>query len=236
MANSWFQFQQFKVEQVGCAMKVGTDGVLLGAWAGGGNAYQKALDIGSGTGLLGLMLCQRFGCDVTAVEVAADGYAQGQANFLDSPWPSKFTALHADVTQLSLATQFDLVVSNPPYFNGTYLPQQQPRALARHQGAGLTMEQLFQSAIAALSPIAHARFAVILPFEAYPTAQAHAEQVGLHLLRRCDVRGHTVAPIKRLLLEWGRNPSALVYTDLVLEEKRGLRSAAYQELTRGFYL
>lgn len=217
-------------------MKVGTDGVLLGAWAGGTEGHQKALDIGSGTGLIGLMLCQRFECAVMAIEIEASCFEQGKSNFANSPWPQKFTALHGDATQIILPSEFDLIVSNPPFFDGSYLPNQNQRAMARHQGTGLRLEELFAVAAQALAPVAHARFALILPATSGAAAQEQATLRGLHLLRRCEVRGHAQAPIKRLLLEWGWNAAPTDCGELILEKERGVRTDAYQNLTGAFYL
>lgn len=236
MSNSWFQFQQFKVEQANCAMKVGTDGVLLGAWAGENGTHQKALDIGSGTGLIGLMLCQRFGCSVTAVEIAPNCFAQSQTNFLGSPWPEKFTALQADIAQLDLSATYDLIVSNPPYFDGSFLPEQTPRQLARHQSAGLNLQQLFTSASKALAPGPQARLAMVLPHSTSARAQATASQFGLRLARICEVHGHQTAPAKRVLLEWAWCDVEVEKSTLILEQSRGKRSSAYAALTRAFYL
>ena len=118
MANSWFQFKQFKVEQGKTAMKVGTDGVLLGAWASVGDA-KNILDVGTGTGLIALMLAQRNqNAEISAIDIDRNAVEQAAENAEQSPWSGRISIFESDYNhfRVGVSCLFDLIVSNPPYF------------------------------------------------------------------------------------------------------------------------
>src|SRR5664280_2075596 len=115
--NKWFEFKQFRVEQSKAAMKVGTDGVILGAWTSVDNA-SRILDVGTGTGLIALMLAQRSNAAIDAVEIDDDAYCEAKFNFEQSPWKERLKIFHSDFNAFSkeYGHQYDLIVSNPPFF------------------------------------------------------------------------------------------------------------------------
>ena len=159
MANSFFKFQQFTVRQEHCAMKVGTDGTLLGAWANGG---RSVLDIGTGTGLIALMMAQRFPeARVTAIDIDQAACLQAHDNVAASPFASRIQIVQADVADYE-AEPFDVIVSNPPYFVESLTCPDYQRTTARHT-ASLTYQTLMCSAFRLLSD--EGRFSVIIPFD-----------------------------------------------------------------------
>ena len=142
MSNPYFQFKQFTVWHDKCAMKVGTDGVLLGAWASVQNAH-KILDVGTGTGLVALMLAQRSLPDADIIALEIDGAAAGQAreNVTRSPWKERVEVVQTDFRDYQSSDKFDVIVSNPPYFVDSLECPDQQRNAARHNGS-LTYEEL----------------------------------------------------------------------------------------------
>lgn len=133
MSNKPFQFKQFKVEQDRCAMKIGTDAVLMGALLPIDSKHKSALEIGSGTGVISLMIAQRTKkLQIQSVEIDADASAQCKQNFDASPWADRLTSLHADVLTCTELGKYDLIFSNPPYFSQSLLSESETRNLARH--------------------------------------------------------------------------------------------------------
>ena len=132
MSNSFFQFKQFTIQQDQCAMKVGTDGVLLGAWVDLTNK-KKCLDVGTGTGLIALMMAQRTAeAHITAVEVDEEAVVQARRNVLNSPWKDRVEMVHCNFLSFQPNQKFDSIVSNPPYFTNNLISPDKQRTLARH--------------------------------------------------------------------------------------------------------
>ncbi|MFM2157422.1 MAG: hypothetical protein RL516_2171, partial [Bacteroidota bacterium] len=130
MSNSHFNFKQFAVQQDLCSMKVGTDGVLLGAWTNTDNA-NRVLDIGTGTGLIALMLAQRSNANIIAVDAEANAFEQAKINFDASPWNNRLQPVLSKIQDFHSEQLFDLIVSNPPYFSGYYSSDNLSRDIAR---------------------------------------------------------------------------------------------------------
>ena len=136
-----FRFKQFAVRQDRCPMKVGTDGVLLGAWAEVRPGDRRMLDVGTGTGLIALMLAQRSAARITAVDVDAECATQAAENFAASPWADRLDAVAVAVQRYDPVERFDLIVSNPPYYVDSLLSPDEGRNTARH-AAGLPFGEL----------------------------------------------------------------------------------------------
>jgi len=213
MPNPEFRFKRFAVRQDRCALKVGTDGVLFGAWTGHEGAG-RILDIGAGTGLLALIAAQRNAtARIDAVEI--DDAAAGQAaeNFADSPWAERLRAHRMDVRRMRATEPYDLIVCNPPYYSG-YSPSADERAgLAKH-GAELTFTELLDAVDRLLAP--QGRFAVIVPMDREPGFVRDAELRGLFPRRRCVVRYLAHRPPKRVLLELHRGAGAMEERELTV--------------------
>ena len=155
-----FRFKQFAVRQDRCPMKVGTDGVLLGAWAEVRPGDRRMLDVGTGTGLIALMLAQRSAAWITAVDIDVECATQAAENFAASPWADRLDAVSVAVQRYDPVEKFDLIVSNPPYYVDSLLSPDEGRNTARH-AAGLPFGELAAAVVRLLSP--GGRFALVLP-------------------------------------------------------------------------
>lgn len=237
-----FTFKQFTICDEHCAMKVGTDGVLLGAWADTKGA-KHIIDAGSGSGLIALMLAQRTPeAHVTGVEIDAAAADDARHNAACAPFGERVNIECADL--LSYARSHpqtaDCVVSNPPYHEETLLPPSSARAAARHTaGGGLTFTALLEATTLLLKPDARRHcFSVVLPTAAASRFEATAAIYGLSLTRRTEVLTRPTKPCKRVLLEFSRgsHAEATKTERLVLVDGQGGRSEGYQALCRDFYL
>ncbi|MGN0035710.1 MAG: tRNA1(Val) (adenine(37)-N6)-methyltransferase [Bacteroidaceae bacterium] len=233
MANPYFQFKQFTVWHDRCAMKVGTDGALLGAWADVSGA-RRILDVGTGTGLVALMLAQR--CPealLTAVEIDADAAAQAAENVFRSPWPERIRVVCADFASFDAADRFDLIVSNPPYFVGSLPSPDQRRSCARHASA-LTYADLLVRAASLLAP--GGRLALVLPLDVWPQVERIARFCRLHAHRLVRVRTTWKAAPKRVLVSLGWEEAACAESVLVVESAPRVYSPEFAALLKDFYL
>ncbi|MFW5657227.1 MAG: tRNA1(Val) (adenine(37)-N6)-methyltransferase [Bacteroidota bacterium] len=235
MPNPWFKFKQFTIWHDKCAMKVGTDGVLLGAWVQPGEA-QRMLDIGTGTGLLALMMAQKTKALITAVDIDKRACSQANENALKSPWPERIKVIHADfiefATQYSL--YFDFIICNPPYFKNSLPALNESRTKARHN-THLQLESLLFHASGMLTE--KGKFALILPAEDENFLLKIAKDNDLFPARTMYVKPTPAHNPKRILLELQKEKSHATYETLVIEEQgRHQYSEAYKTLTRDFYL
>ncbi len=164
MANSYFEFKQFKVEQSKVAMKVGTDGVLLGAWAGFDANPSSILDIGTGSGLIALMMAQRFtSALIHAVDIDSAACAQADDNFRLSPWSSRLSVSNKNISDVNLEDgKFDLIVCNPPFYSNAFKSVDNKRNVARHSVA-LPYEELFRCVSSLI--VIGGLFSLIYPYE-----------------------------------------------------------------------
>lgn len=234
---SKFQFKSFFVEQDRCAMKIGTDGVLLGAWTPIDNHPFSILDIGTGTGIIALMLAQRSAAQqIDALEIDEAAYEQATDNFENSPWNDRLFCFHAGLDEFieEPEDEYDLIVSNPPFYSEDYKTENESRDLARFQDA-MPFEQLLEAADLLLSE--HGIFAVIIPFKEEEYFIALANEFELYPLKITRVKGTPTTEIKRSLLAFSRNKTTdLPIDELVIETARHLYTPEYIELTKDFYL
>lgn len=232
MPNPYFQFKQFTVWHDKCAMKVGTDGVLLGAWADLSNAG-NILDVGTGTGLLSLMIAQRCNADITAIEIDEQAIIQANENVRRSPWEKQITILHADYRKFTSSRKFDLIVSNPPYFADSLLSLDEQRSLARHANE-LTYADLIKKTVTLLQPTG--TFSLIVPIDVCEKIIAIAYDHSLFLIKQTNVYTKPEASPKRGLLTFSFIRTNCVTDSLVIELSRHLYSEEYIELTKQYYL
>lgn len=235
MPNPYFKFKQFTVFHDRCAMKVGTDGSLLGAWAEVEHARQ-VLDIGTGTGLIALMAAQRSRAQVTAVDIDADAAEQARENAARSPWKDRIAVERMDARQLpaSWEKRFDAVVSNPPYFVEDVKSPSSARSLARHSGS-LEFGTLLREAGRVLA--GDGVFSVVLPASAGPDFTALALRERLYLSRQTWVLPKPGASPKRVLLAFTHTQPAATLTDeLVIETAPRVYSPEFVRLLSPFYL
>jgi tRNA1Val (adenine37-N6)-methyltransferase len=230
---SGFAFKQFKVQQLNTAMKVSTDGILLGAWTNL-NAAKRLLDIGCGTGLLSLMCKQRMpDLDVEAIEIDEGAYKDAFSNIWQSPWPD--IQLHqGDIRAFSTTTAFDVVICNPPYFNHSLKGPNAARNTARHTDS-LSFSELLQAFI----KLTHREslLSVILPCNEAEQFIKLAADNGLHLLRHCLVSSTPEKAPTRSLMEFGyMSNGGVEATSMVIYEHDKQYSKHYIALCKAFYL
>lgn len=234
MPNPYFRFKKFTVFHDRCAMKVGTDGVLLGAWANITNT-QQILDIGTGTGLIALMLAQRSLAQIDAVEIDLDAYNQAQENIKNSPWSNRIQVYHNSIQNYAIncSKRYNLLISNPPFFTNASKAAIEARNLARHTDS---LEQIEILQIAEKLLCEDGRLAIIYPTEQAETFQEKAETFGFHCQRKLYVKSTLETPTKRILLEIGKNPLEYQESTLVIETARHIYSAEFVDLIKIFYL
>ncbi|TRX36340.1 tRNA1(Val) (adenine(37)-N6)-methyltransferase [Flavobacterium restrictum] len=231
-----FQFKQFSIEQDHCAMKIGTDGVLLGAWTPINHNPNSILDIGTGTGIIALMLSQRSAAQqIDALEIDEQAYEQAVTNFENSPWSDRLFCFHAGLDEFieEPEDEYDLIVSNPPFYTETYKTNDEQRDLARFQDA-MPFEQLVEAADLLLSE--NGIFSVIIPFKEEENFLALAREFELYPVRTTRVKGTPTSEIKRSLLAFSRNEKLNFPIDeLIIETARHIYTSEYIDLTKDFY-
>jgi tRNA1Val (adenine37-N6)-methyltransferase len=231
MASRSFRFQQFEVFHDRCGMKVGTDGVLLGAWVQPKDAG-RILDVGTGSGLIALILAQHSPAEVVGVEFDREAALQAAENAGNSPWSNRIRMVQADFKAFQ-DQPFDLIVSNPPFFQKALRAPEASRNVARHD-VNLSYAELVVHATALLTETG--RLAVVLPAESATEFIQLCAAERLHLARRCDVSTLQGQPPKRVLLEFGREVVEAEHGTLAVGSKEKSRSEAYSDLTSDLYL
>ena len=231
-----FTFKQFQVNQDRCAMKIGTDGVLLGAWTPLINNPYNVLDIGAGTGILSLMLAQRSNAEqIDAIEIDEDAYEQCVENFEASPWGDKLFCFHAGLDEFvdEPEDEYDLIISNPPFYTDDYKTDNTSRDLARFEDA-LPFEELIEAAALLLSD--NGIFSVIIPFKEEERFVSMCKELDLFPLKITRVKGTPTSELKRSLLAFCRMEQTPLIDELVIEISRHNYTPEYIELTKEFYL
>lgn len=244
MSNSWFQFKRFIVQQDHCAMKVGTDGVLLGAWASLDGGL-PILDIGTGTGVVALIAAQRLEtcCQgsstasnvkpVTAVELDCEAAAQASGNFSASPWAEKIECVCCDVKDFRPENLFGTILCNPPFFRNSLRCPDEARNNARH-GDNLSFEELAACVNRLLKP--DGLFSVVIPADGMAAFIRAFAMNALYPIRRTDVCTKAGKTPKRSLLIFSSKPAVCDCTVISILDADGNPSSDYIELVRDFYL
>ncbi|MCU4187652.1 methyltransferase [Flavobacterium sp. HXWNR29] len=217
-------------------MKIGTDGVLLGAWTPLINNPFNVLDIGAGTGILSLMLAQRSNAEqIDAIEIDEDAYEQCVENFEASPWGDKLFCFHAGLDEFvdEPEDEYDLIISNPPFYTDDYKTDNTSRDLARFEDA-LPFEELIEAAALLLSD--NGIFSVIIPFKEEERFVSLCKELDLFPLKITRVKGTPTSEIKRSLLAFCRMEQTPLIDELVIEISRHIYTPEYIELTKEFYL
>ena len=239
MKSKPFKFKEFTIQQDKSAMKVGTDGVLLGAWCTVDTYPDSILDIGAGTGVIALMLAQRSDAmTIDAVEVDTDGYEQTVENFEKSDWGDRlfcYNATFQDFADEIAAEEerYDLIVSNPPFYTDEYETNNEARNKARFT-TSLSFEELNLGVSKILSLLG--KYVVIIPFKEEDSFINLAKQHNLFLNRVCRVQGNKLSEIKRSLLEFSFSKTEIKTEHLIIENARHQYTKEYIELTKDFYL
>ena len=236
MSDSIFHFKQFSIKQDLCAMKVGTDGVLLGAWAQVEEA-ERILDAGCGTGLIALMLAQRSNAVIDAIDIDESAFIQAQENINNSIWSHRLNTYHTSLQAHAKNSnlQYDVVVINPPFFSNALKPGNDQRAKARHNHL-LPFNELIESCWNLLFD--KGSLSLILPYEANHEVITAALKRGFFVKRICKVVPKPGKAPKRMLIEFTKHQYATEADEtLVIEkEKRHQYTEEYIKLTRDFYI
>lgn len=219
-------------------MKVCTDSCLFGAWVA--NKIEKEiigpkniLDIGSGTGLLSLMLAQKSNATINAVEIDEDSFVQTKENFLESQWDKELRVFHTDIKNQSFTLKYDLIISNPPFFENNLLSHNQNKNLAKHHD-GLTLKELLQSIKNNLA--ATGSFAVLLPFHRIDYFKATATENNFYLKEELLVKQTPRHSYFRGILFFGTNQTPLVSNELIIKNKEGNYTEGFSRLLKDYYL
>lgn len=235
MSRDCFTFKQFVVHQDRCAMKVGTDGTLLGAWAETDHPEGRILDIGTGTGLMALMMAQRYpSAQVTAIDIDEGAVSQATDNVVNSPFADRIQVCLADVNTFEPGEQYDAIVCNPPYFNNALVCPDDQRTKARHT-LSLSYQQLMAAANRLLCK--DGLFSIIIPNDFFQQIESEAHLTGFFFSRIYGVRTIEGKSIKRYLIEFTKNPhKEFIKHDVLIEDSPNTRSVWYRELTKDFYI
>jgi len=231
-----FHFKEFTVQQDKCAMKIGTDGVLLGAWTSLERKPNSILDIGAGTGVLALMMAQRSSAElIDAIEIDENAYEQCVENFEESIWNDRLFCYHASLEEFvdEMDETYDLIISNPPFHEENYQTENTQRNQARFTNS-LSFEELLKSSVKLLT--SHGILAVVIPHQHEKKFLKQAEKNNLFPQRITHVKGNENSSIKRSLLQLGKEKQHQTPSILTLEKKRHLYTEEYKNLVADFYL
>jgi tRNA1Val (adenine37-N6)-methyltransferase len=236
MPNDTFDFKKFSIKQDKCAMKVGTDAVLLGAWVFP-NGSKTILDIGTGTGVISLMLAQKSNTKITAIDIDKESTEQAKLNIAGSNYKDQIEVLNISIQDLTKESKqkFDLIVTNPPYFIDSYKSVGATRTMARHSDS-LPFEDLIDCVTKLLD--SKGKFCLILPKNEAGIFRKMAELKGLYLSKLLRIRTKPDKESeKRHLMQFEFKETEFSESTLVLEENESRNyTQAYKEFTKDYYL
>ncbi len=232
-----FKFKQFSISQENVKMKIGTDGVLLGAWVGVNNT-KSAIDIGTGTGVIALMLAQRAqGILVAGIEIDKESSIEADQNFKNSKWSQQLSIYNTSIQDFANTSnqKFDLIISNPPFFTGGTFSDNEARNSVRHT-IKLPTGELLTSAYKLMHK--QSRFAVVLPYIEGLQFKEQTEFSSFFCTRICQVKSFKNAPVKRLLLEFSLTQKDCIEEELVIYNTTNTHDYThdYIQITKEFYL
>ena len=228
-----FKFKQFSILQEKSAMKVGIDGVLLGAWANVSSS-ECILDVGTGTGLLSLMAAQRSGATIDAVEIDEDAFHEASFNFMKSKWESRLHCFHGSFQEFETRRQYDHIISNPPFFEKSLKSDDKKKNLARHTDT-LTLSVLLGKSKSLLSK--EGKISLILPADQETKIEDCAKERGLYVTRKCFVHPFPESTANRIIVELGLFEKKISIENISVRNKStNSYSEEFRELTRDFYV
>ena len=228
-----FKFKQFSIDQTNSPFKVGTDGVLAGALCPV-NAPKNILDIGTGTGLIALMLAQRCNAKIDAIEINQIAFNQAKHNFKNSPWVNKINVHHCALQNYNPGKKYAVIISNPPYFQSSLKSDVESKNKARHTDS-LTPTELVRISAGLLSSTG--KLCLIYPVEQGEKTIALAKEQGMYCTRIVNIKPTPDKETKRLFLEFEFSDIPAIREELIIEQNgRHQYSAAYKKLTEEFYL
>ncbi len=236
MSNTFFRFKQFIVNQDHTAMKVGTDSVLLGGLSTHTTtAVSRILDVGTGTGVVALMLAQRYPQSiVSAIDIDPDAVHQATQNFKDSPFANRLSAQQADYRAFQADSLYDIIVSNPPFFSNSLTCPNKKRTLARHDDT-LPLADLIRLSATYLSP--NGTFSLILPYDAIRQTTTIAEKNALYPRHITTIFTTNNKHPKRFIADFTLSrPNTTTHSQLTLLTPDGTRTHEYIAALADFYL
>ena len=236
MSNNYFQFKQFTIHQEQCAMKVCTDACLFGAWVAGLLQNKDAgtvLDIGTGTGLLSLLLAQKSNAVIDAVEMDAAAFTQAKENFLQSPWKEKLHIVNTDITAFAPEKKYGHIISNPPFFEDDLRSTQQNKNAAKHD-TDLTLQALLQQVKRLLKE--DGSFTVLLPYHRVEYFINESLQQGLFCNEKVLVKQTPKHNYFRGMLLLSANKTATVKKEITIKEEAGNYTSEFNTLLKDYYL
>ena len=234
MSNSWFQFKQFRVQQDRCAMKVSTDACIQGAWTPVAKGVRNVLDIGTGTGLLSLMLAQRNNdIYIDAIELDETAAMQARENMEASPWRGRIKVFQGDVRIFPFDKQYDMVICNPPFFNNSLLGDSEERNNARHT-LSLAYEDLLDVLSKVLMPEGYA--SILLPYAEHQQWEMLLEKNGWGINRKLLVQPRSGSLPNRVVSICTKDSQQAVTEGLIIYEGQHEYTAEAKELLKAFYL
>lgn len=235
MSNQLFAFKQFSILQDKCAMKVGTDAVLLGSWVNASNA-KTILDIGTGTGIIALMLAQKSSARIDAIDIDSNAFMQAAENVNQCTWKDRIDVHHISLQQFIKESdhKYDLIVSNPPYFIDSSKASEESRTNARHTDQ-LPFEDLLDGVLKLLNP--NGKFYVILPTKEAEFFREEAEKNKLFLTKLTRIITRADKPEKRLMMRYEFIQRTFSESSITIEkDERHSYTDEYKELTKDYYL
>ncbi|MHA4807803.1 tRNA1(Val) (adenine(37)-N6)-methyltransferase [Flavitalea flava] len=235
MPNPFFTFKQFTIYQDACAMKVCTDACLFGAWfAGNISVPGKVLDIGSGTGLLMLMLAQKQTQEIHGIELDPAASGQSEENICGSPWKDRLRVINGDARNFSFPGKYDFVLTNPPFYEGDLLSGTRAKDLAKHSQE-LTLSALINVIDTNLSP--EGKFGILLPYHRMDYFKGLAEEKKFFLQESVSIRQTPRHDFFRVILYFSRKEAAPSgEKELIIKNEQGLYSDAFVALLKDYYL
>ena len=236
MANNYFQFKQFTVQQDKCAMKVCTDACLFGAYMANELqqvAVKNILDIGTGTGLLSLLLAQKTTALIDAVEIDTAAFEQVKENIAQSPFKDRIEIFNADISTFNFEKKYDCIISNPPFFEADLKSEDEKKNAAKHDSA-LTLDVLLHAIDTHLN--AEGFFAVLLPYHRSNYFEAEATKLNFYLTKKILVMQTPKHNYFRVILIFSRKKTAVKEDEIIIKNEKGNYSTDFIDLLKDYYL
>ncbi|WP_166437128.1 tRNA1(Val) (adenine(37)-N6)-methyltransferase [Niastella caeni] len=235
MANSYFQFKQFTIHQDQCAMKVCTDACTLGAWfAAKIPQYSTVLDIGSGTGLLMMMLAQRAEAEIHGIEIDLGAFKQLKENIGQNGWKERLKAFPGDARSFRFPLKYDFIISNPPFFEDDLQSASEGEQIAKHSKL-LTLDELLPVISNNLQP--HGSFGILLPYHRWEYFNNLAAYHNFSLIEKLFIKQSPRHSFFRAILHYCRTPDHFAPTfELTIQQEDGSYTPEFVELLKDYYL
>jgi tRNA1Val (adenine37-N6)-methyltransferase len=236
MANTYFKFKQFTIQQAHCAMKVCTDACLFGAWVANELTANKqishCLDIGTGTGLLSLLLAQKTTALIDAVEIDKSAFEQAKENFDQSPWSDRLTLINTDITTFDTNKKYDCVICNPPFFEGDLKSSISNKNAAKHDTT-LTLQQLLQVVDKTLRQPGY--FTILLPSHRVDFFIGEAAKTGLYLTKKVLVKQTPTHDYFRAMLLFTKQQKNVSNEEIIIKNEAGKYTEIFTGLLKDYY-